>query len=134
MMPRGTVAATALVVRIAPSTGTIQGVQPKANATPMMYAGDGSSAADIQMEAEIPLQPRELRQRHHEGAEQQDNGPADQIFLLTIGKEQLTDGRRARLRIKNTVEKPNTKKRLRPSAASGLTGSPVRASPATYET
>ena len=37
-------------------------------------------------------------------------------------------------RITNTVEKPNTKKRLRPSAASGLTGSPVRASPATYET
>ena len=34
-MPCGTVAETALVVRIAPSTGPMQGVQPKAKAMPI---------------------------------------------------------------------------------------------------
>ena len=37
--------------------------------------GNGSPAADIQIQAELPLQPGELHQPHHEGAEQQDNAP-----------------------------------------------------------
>src|SRR5207248_10437520 len=53
--------------------------------------GNRSSAANIHMQAELPLQPGELRQPHHEQSEQDDHYAADEVCLVSIGEEQLPD-------------------------------------------
>ena len=77
----------ALMVRITPSTGPMQGVQPKANARPIRSAPSIAAARQVDLEPGLALQPV---QRQHAGqmqAEQQDQG-ARHIAELRLVLEQ----------------------------------------------
>src|SRR5215470_8554926 len=66
-MPCATVAATALVVRIAPSTGPMHGVQPKAKAMPITYAAIGRPPLSFGCWSALPAAKGPTRAASHHG-------------------------------------------------------------------
>ena len=108
-MPLPRSAVVALIVRMTPSTGPMQGVQPKAKASPRQEGADDAAALDVGMEPRLALEQVQRQEAGEVQAEQEDDDAGQDAELVAPARSRLPRAVALAPRAMKTAEKPRTK-------------------------